>query len=288
MAKYIPGTPTIVVENMPGAGSIIAANYTYNVAKPDGLTIGLWISELVLHQLLGETNVKVDGRKVGWIGSAANTTYACAIMGFTGLRTFEDIVKSKKPIKMGGQAAGEQTVVLPKILNKMLGTNFQVISGYKGTSEMRLAMQSREIDGACWGWESMKSTAKNMLDAEGDAKLIPFVIHRKVNDPPVRDLPVISNLITDESNSATYRAWAAPAEFFRPFAAPPGVPKERLDILRKAFKSTLEDKEFLVETKKSNLEINYLSGEEIEKLVNLILNTPPKLRQNLRTLMLEG
>jgi tripartite-type tricarboxylate transporter receptor subunit TctC len=285
IGKHIPGNPTVLVENKPGAGSLIAANYLYNKAKPDGLTIGVWIGQLVLYQALGDKKVKLDGRKVGWIGSAAKGAPVCAIMGFTGLRTLEDVLNSKKPIKMGGQRAGSTLEDLPSILNLTVGTKFNVISGYTGTARVRLAMQKREVDGACWTWESMKATARSMLDAKGDDRMIPFLIHNRWDDPEVKDLPLITDVIKDKERLATYRAWVAGYEYNRAYSLPPGVPKERLSILRKALKATMEDPVFLAEAAKSKLVIDYLPGEEVEKLVNQVLSISPEVKQNLQFLV---
>jgi len=176
MGKYIPGNPTPIVQNMTGGGSLIAANYIYNRAKPDGLTAGNWNGGLILQKTLGEKKARFEGDKFGWVGAPVKGLPACAIMGFTGLKTLEDVLKSGKRLKMGATRAGSTTDDLPKILNKTLGTKFDVISGYRGTATIRIAMQKGEIDGACWGWESMGVTARAMLDAKGDEKLIPFLI----------------------------------------------------------------------------------------------------------------
>lgn len=278
--KHVPGNPATVVQNRTGAGSLIAANYIYNKAKPNGLAIGIWNSVFVLYQALGDEKVKLDSRKFGWIGAPSKGSPTCAIMAFTGLKTFDEILKAKTPVKMG--ASGGSTLDIPRILNKALGRPvFNVIPGYKGTSTIRLAMQRKELDGVCFEWESMRVTARAMLDAKGDGKLIPFLTQKPLAEPEVKGLPLISEVIKGEEKLATFNAWAATREFMRPFSLPPGVPKERLEILSKAFKATLEDPEFLAETKKSNLLIEYVSPEEIGRHVNKILSTPPKAKENL-------
>ena len=278
--KHVPGSPVTVVQNRTGAGSLIAANYMYNRAKPNGLTIGIWNSVFVLYQALGDEKVKLDYRKFGWLGAPSKGSPTCAVMAFTGLKTFDDILKSKTLVKMG--ASGGSTLDIPRILNKTLVRPvFNVIPGYRGTSTIRLAMQSKELDGVCFEWESMRVTARSMLDAKGDGKLIPFLTQTPLAEPEVKGLPLISEVIKGEENLATFNAWAVTREFMRPFALPPGVPKERLEILQKAFKATLEDPEFLAETKKSNLLIEYVSPQEIHRGVNKILSTPPKSKENL-------
>jgi len=281
IGKYIPGNPSSVVENMDGAGSLIAANYVYNKARPDGLAIGVWISGQIIRNALGDRSTKFDGRKFGWIGAPSKGSPTCAVMGFTGLKSWDDVMSSKRPIKMGGMRPGTSYEDVPKILNNVAGTNFDVISGYPGTSIIRVAMQKREVEGACLGWESMRISNRAMLDAPGDDKLIPFITHKKLEDPEVKDLPLFTDIIKGEDSLATYRTWAASYEFQRPFSVPPNTPKERLETLRKAFAETLRDSVFVAEAKKTRLDIEPVSGEEIEGYVQQIYSMSDKVKQNL-------
>lgn len=283
IGKYIPGNPTPIVLNMPP--SLTAAHYIYNRAKPDGLTVGVWQSWQVLRQALGERSVKFKGDKFGWIGAPGRGLPTCAIMGFTGLKTLRDVLNSKKPIKVGGTMPGSTTAELPRILNLTLGTKFDVISGYGGTQRVRIAMQQRELDGACFGWDSIRVTARSMLDAKGDDKLIPFLTHGNPQDPEVKDLPRLTEVIKGKENRAIVNAYLQQYNFHRPLSLPPGTPKERLSILRKAFKATLKDPEFLAQAKKSKLIINYVSGEEIEKFVDQILGISQKTKESLQFLV---
>lgn len=286
MGKRIPGNPTIVVENMTGAGSLIAANYTYNSAKPDGLFVGTWNGALVLRQALGDKAVRLDGRKLGWIGSPTKGTPVCGIMAHTGLKTLDDIVASNREIKMGATGPGSTYEDLPLMLNLTLGTKFKVISGYEGTGTILVAMRRKEVDGGCWTWESMRTTARPMLDAKGDDRLIPYLIHRKWDEPEVKDLPLIPDVLKkDQEKLAAYKTWVATYEFQRPYTVPPGTPKERLQLLRKAFADTLNDPEFLAEAKKVKFEVTYTSGEQIEKYVEEMLSITPKAKELLGFLM---
>ncbi|MDP6559567.1 MAG: hypothetical protein QF619_05530 [Candidatus Binatia bacterium] len=288
MSKYIPGNPTFVVQNMTGAGSLIAANYTSKRAKRDGLTLGVWNSQFVTMQALGDKKVRIDGRKLNWIGAPVKGGPACGVMGFTGLKTLDDVIASGKSLKMGATRAGSTLSDLPKILNLTLGTNFNVITGYGGTAVIRIAMQKREVEGACWGWESMKVTARSMLDAEGDDKFIPFLIHNKWPEREVNALPLTPEVIKAKKGAdalATYNTWAASYEFQRPVVAPPGVPKDRVKILRKAYKATLQDPQFLAEAKKAKLAIHYVSADEINRHVDGMLSISPKSKEALRFLV---
>ncbi len=287
IGKYIPGNPTSIVQNMPGASSLIAAKYMFNKAKPDGLTVWIWNSGLVLRQALGDRRVKFDARKAGWIGAPSVGSPSCAVMGFTGLKTLDDVINSKKPLKMGAGRAGTPAD-LPKILNLTIGTKFEVISGYRGTPAIRLAMQKREVDGVCYGWESMRTTARSMLDANGDDKLIPILTHRNPQDPKIRDLPQLRDVVkakTGEEGTAILNAWLGPQEFMRPFSVPPGTPRDRFLTLRKAFKATLKDPGFLADAKKSKLDVTYVSGEEIEGYVKETLAITPRVKERLQFLV---
>jgi len=285
IGKFIPGNPTSIVQNMTGGLSLVSANYIYNRAKPDGLTVGVWNSVHVLAQALGDRAVKFKGDKFGWIGAPSKGSPTCAVMGFTGLKTLKDVLNSKKPIKMGAIAPGSQTFDLPSILNLTLGTRFDVISGYDGTRRIHIALQIREVDGVCMGWESVRTTARSMLKASGDDKLIPFVAYSDSQDPEVKDLPRFNEVIKGEENLAMLNAWLRPYDFQRPVMLPPGTPKERLSILRKAYKATLEDPQFLAEAKISKLVIDYVSGEEIERFVDEMLAISPEAKAKLQFLL---
>src|SRR5919106_665391 len=163
IGNHIPGNPAAVVENMEGAGSLLAANYMFSKAEPDGLTVGNFNSGMVTQQALGSRGVRFDARKFGWIGAPVIGFPACMVMGFTGLKRLDEVMKNSAKLKFAGTRAGASGVDLPNILNELMGTKIKVISGYKGTSATRLAMQKREADGICSGWESMRVTARAVL-----------------------------------------------------------------------------------------------------------------------------
>jgi tripartite-type tricarboxylate transporter receptor subunit TctC len=283
--KHIPGKPAVIVENMPGAGSLIVANFLYDKAKPDGLTAGVFSSGLVTQQAMDSQRVRFDARELEWVGSMSSGTPVCAIMAFTGLRTLKDVLASKKELRMGSTGAGTTTDDLARLMVGLLDAPFKVVSGYKGTAEIRLAMQRKELDGACWTWESMRTTGKDMLTAAGDERLIPYVTQGKSADPLVKDLPQFTSVIKDKDKLAAFKAWLGPYEFFRPLALPPKTPKERVEVLRTALKKTMEDPAFLEEAKKSQLEVDYTAGEAIEKNVDEILSLPPKAEQMLASVI---
>ena len=188
---------------------------------------------------------------------------------------------------MGSTGPGSTYDDVPQILNRTIGTKFKVVSGYEGTSTILVAMRRKEVDGGCWTWESARTTARPMLRRKGEEKLIPFLIHRREPDPEVKDLPLIPEVIKGEDNLSAYRTWAGTYEFQRPFSVPPGTPKERLQILRKAFTATMKDPEFIAEAEKAKLETTYVSGEEVDKYVNQVLSITPKAKELLDFLVVK-
>lgn len=280
MPKHLPGKPNIIVQNMPGAGSLIAANYLYNVARPNGLTFAMLISGLVMEQTMGTEGIKFDAAKFEWIGAPSVGMPACAFMGFSGVKTLADLVKSKKTLTMG--AAGSSTREQPRILKQFVGANVKLVPGYQGTAGIRAAMERREVDGACWQWVSMKITGRAMLDAKGDDRLIPVLLQGESNDPEVKGLPKYTDFIKSPEDLATFNAWMAQYRFFRPFAAPPKTPADRVDALRRAFKATLEDPEFLALAKKTRMSINPVSGPQVADQVKVVLSTSPAVKAKLK------
>jgi len=285
ISKHIPGKPSIVVENMEGAGSLKSANFVYKQASADGLTVVVFNNSLVVQNALGDPRIKIDFRKLGWVGAPSVGVPVCMVMGFTGLKTLDDVLKTKIPLKVGATRAGSAGYDMPLILNKTLGTKFEVVSGFTGTATTRVALQKREVNAFCSQWESMRVTARAMLDAKGDDKLIPFVIGERWDDPEVKDLPLLKDVIKDPKKYAIYRAWESQMDFQRPLTVAPGTPKERLEILRAALAKTLKDPELLADAKKSKLVITAVSGEKTEKLVDEVLSMPQEAKDSLSFLV---
>ena len=285
IGRHIPGNPATVVENMTGAGGLVAANYVYKQGKPDGLTMAMFNNSLVVQKGLGDPRIGIDFRKLGWIGAPSIGVPVCMVMGFTGLKTLDDVLKYKKPLKVGATRAGSTGYDLPLILNETLGTKFEVVSGFTGTATTRVALQKHELEAFCSQWESMRVTARSMLDAPGEDKLIPFIVSERWEDPEIKNLPLFKDVIKDPKKYAIYRAWASQMDFQRPFSVPPGTPKDRIAILRKGLANVLKDPTLLQEAKKSKLVITAVSGEQTEKLVDEILSMPPDVKQSLAFLV---
>ena len=284
ITKHFPGQPTPVVQNLTGAGGLIAGNYIYNKTKPNGLTVGVWNNQFVVHQALGSRRVKFDARKFGWVGAPVTGWPSCAIMGFTGLKSWDDLVKSGKPLKVG--SAGGTGTTLPTILNMATGKElFEIIPGYTGTAPVRLAMQARELGGLCMSFESMRVTARSMLDAKGDDELIPILVHGNPPDPEVQGIPRVVDLVKGKDNVAMLNAWALQYNFQRPLTLAPGTPKERVAAWRKAYAATLSDPAFLADAKKSRLNVEYVSGEQIDEYVEVMLNLSEETKSRLKWML---
>lgn len=281
---HIPGNPNIILANMPGGGGVAAANHLFQAAKADGLTIGVWNPSFILRQALGDATMAFESTKFRWIGSVTGTTEACAIMGFRGLKNWQQIQASKDPILMAATRPGANSHYLPTLLSSATGAKFQVVSGYAGTAPILLALQRREVHGACWNWESMRVIAKDMLKADGADKLIPFLIERKPQEAALKDAQLFREIFVGEYLKM-YEALTAYTEFFYPLMFPPGVSDETLNLLRRAFTAVVRDPKLVIEARTTGLSIEYVRGEEIEAQVPKIVDLPASLGKNLRLLL---
>jgi tripartite-type tricarboxylate transporter receptor subunit TctC len=265
LSKQIPGNPSIVVENMTGAASLLAANHVYKVAKPDGLTILNFHGNQVINQVIGKPGIEFDARKFEYIGIPTQDNVACAFTKSSGITSFEALRSAKTPVKIGGVAPGDTTYNTGKLLLAALKLPIQLVAGYKGTAEVRLAAEAGEVAGGCWQWESIKSIWRQGLDS-GNV----FVV-LQVNAKPHPELPNVPNAIDFAPNENARQILKFgghdPAAITRPYAVAPGTPKDRVQLLRKAFADTLKDPEFIADAKRSRLDIDALTGEEIEKIV---------------------
>ena len=264
MSKQIPGNPSIVVENMTGAGSLIAANHIYKVAKPDGLTIGHFIGGLFLGQVLGQPGIEFDARKFEFIGAPISDHVVCAMTKASGITSFEKWQTAKSPVKMGGIAPGTSTPDnATRILKAALGLPIQLVTGYKGTADVRLAAESGEVAGGCWGWDSLSVTWRKALDT-GEAVVV-LQSNRRTHPDLVNVPQAIKFAKTEEARKMIEIGIHGDSDIVRTYTLPPGTPKERVNLLRKAFDATLKDAEFLADAKKSRLNVEPISANEIEK-----------------------
>src|SRR5262245_839480 len=283
LGKHIPGDPTVVVENMTGAGSLISANHIYKVAKPDGLTVGKFNGALMLGQVLGQAGVEFDARKFEFIGAAVKEDVACGLTKASGITSVEKWMASPTPVKLGGTAPGASPDNTARILKAALGLPIQLVAGYKGTAEIRLAADGGEVAGGCWSWESMRATWRTALQA-GDVVPVLQVTSRSFPDLP--NVPLAINLAkTDEARRLIQIGVQNSGAFARPFLLPPGTPKERVQVLRKAFQATLMDPAFLAEIEKAKLSLDPVTGEELQKLVAELFTLEPALVAKLKDIL---
>ena len=283
LGRHIPGNPTLIVDNMPGAGSLIAANQLYRVARPDGLTLAHFNGVLFLGQVLGQPGIEFDSRKFELIGAAVKEDVACAMTKASGITSFEKWMGAKTPVKLGGVAPGAAPDNTARILKAALGLPIQLVSGYKGTAEIRLAAEGGEVAGACWAWDSMKVTWRQALDA-GDAVPVLQVVAKKFPDLP--NVPLaITFAKTDEARQLIQVGVQYAGAFARPFALPPGTPKERAQALRRAFQETLRDNALVAEAEKTKLTLDPVTGEELEKMVADVFTLDPALAAKLKAIL---
>ncbi|HEY1372640.1 MAG TPA: tripartite tricarboxylate transporter substrate-binding protein [Candidatus Binatia bacterium] len=283
MGKHVPGNPTFVVDNMPGAGFLISANHMYKVAKPDGLTIGHFIGGLFLQQFLGKPGVEFESVKFGFVGAPGQDNYVMGISKSLGITSAEQWLSSKTVVKLGGVGAGSATDDIPKLLKEAIGLSMQLVSGYSGTATVKLAFNSGEVQGVCNSWESFKATWKNELDS---GNLIIVMQHVPKAHPDLPKVPLdITFAKTDEGKKLIRAIVHTVGPTARPYVVPPGTPKDRVEILRKAFMDTMKDPEFLADAEKAKLDINPLDGASLEKAVREVFNVDPTLVPKLKEIL---
>lgn len=281
VGKHIPGNPAIVVENMAGAGFLISANYIYKVAKPDGLTIGNFIGGLFMQQLLGTSpGIEFDARKFEYIGVPAQDGYVMGLSRATGITSMEKWMASKTPVKLGGVGPGAGTDDIPKVLMTTLGLPIQLVTGYKGTADVRLAFNSGEIQGACNTWDSFKATWRQEVD-RGDVVIVLQNVGKPY--PDLSKVPLAIDFAkTDEARKLIQIGVNNFGTTARAYVLPPGTPKERVLLLRKAFVNTLKDPELLAEAEKARLDINPVEGAELERMIHDLFKLEPSLVTKLK------
>ncbi len=270
MGKHIPGNPTFVVENMPGAGFLISANYIYKIAKPDGLTIGHFIGGLFLQQLLEKPGIEFDARNFEYIGVPTQDNYVLGVAKATGITSMDQWFSTKTVVKLGGVGVGSATDDIPKVLAATIGLPMQLVTGFKGTADVRLAFNSGEVQGVCNAWESFRSTWRNELDS-GNVVIVLQTIAKR--HPELPNVPLAIDFAkTEEAKRLINALVHSVGPTARPYVLPPKTPKEQLATLRNAFMQTMKDPEFLAEAAKAKLDINPLDGAELERNVREVFN----------------
>lgn len=283
IGKHIPGNPTTVVDNMPGAASLLAANFIYKAAKPDGLTIGNFVGGLILQQRLGLQGVEFDGAKFEYLGVPAQDNFMIGVAKSTGITSVEQWIASGTVVKIGGVAPGGGTDDIPKVLKATLGLPLQLVTGYKGTGPVRLAFNAGEVQGICNSWESFKATWRNELET---GQIVVLLQANLKPHPEVPNIPWAYHLAKSEDAKRMIHALAVVnGATNRPYVLPPGTPQQRVKLLRKAFADTMKDPEFLADTGRAKLDLDPLDGEELEKLVRALFKLEPGLINRLKEIL---
>jgi tripartite-type tricarboxylate transporter receptor subunit TctC len=283
LGKHIPGSPVVLVENVTGAGGLILANQIYKTTKPDGLTIATFNGGLLMGEVLGRPGIEFDARKFEYLGVPAKFDSVCAFSKATGITSFDRWKAAKAPVKVGGTAPGSNTVDVPRVLTAVFNLPTQVITGYKGFAEVRLAVDGGELTGACAGWDGIKVLWGKQIEA-GDV-----IVVMQTRSQPLPDLPKVPSIIdlagNDEDRQLLEAGIQFPALLSLAYALPPATPKDRVQLLRKAFMETVTSSDFLADTQKSKLNVDASSGEELERTINRLFKLTPAIVGKLKDIL---
>ena len=281
MGKHIPGNPTVVTKNMEGAGSLRLANWLYRVAPRDGTVFGMIGRGTAFDPLLGNKSAQFEATRYTWIGSANNEVSICVAWHTAGMTKFSDLLE--KELVVGGTSASADTDQFPKIANGVLGTKFRIVTGYPGGNEIGLAMERGEVQGRCgWSWSSVKSTHQQWFDQKKFHILVQLALAKH---PELPDVPLIVDLAKTDEERQILKLIFARQVMGRPFLAPPDLPRDRTEALRKAFMDTMHDQEFLADADRAQLEITPVPGAEIEKLMKDVHQSSGDIAQKAAALL---
>jgi tripartite-type tricarboxylate transporter receptor subunit TctC len=282
IVRHIPGNPTMLPQNMPGGGGVIAANYVGIIAPKDGTILTMISEALPMDQALGVTpSLKVDFKTFGWIGNLGDSNLLTYTWHTSPTRTMEDAKKRETTI--GATGAGSVTTWLPIVYNNVLGTRFKLIQGYKSGSAVKLAMERGEVEGyAANPWSALISASPDLVRDKRISILTQVGIKKEKELP---DVPLLSELATTADGKAILEFVTKSLAVGRPTGTTPGVPAERLAALRKAFKDTLSDPVFLAAAKKAGLEVNPVYGEEMQALITDVVAAPGQIKDRVKAVM---
>jgi tripartite-type tricarboxylate transporter receptor subunit TctC len=278
--RHIPGNPNVIVQNMPGAGSAVAAASLANAPPQDGTRLGFIAGGAVIDPLLSG-KARYDSRQFQWIGGRANEPSICGVWHEAGIPTMKDAMTKEAVI--GASGPGSRTLTYPKILNELTGTRFKIVTGYPGGNEIAIAMERREVDGWCGiSWGSAKTRLAPWLRDKKLDILTQFALTRAPDMPTV---PLAGEFARNQRDRKAIEFLESDAAFAWPMFAPPGVPAERVQELRKAFETMLKDPQFLADAAKQNMDIDLVPGAELQKLVNELYTTTPDVLEIVKKAM---
>jgi tripartite-type tricarboxylate transporter receptor subunit TctC len=271
LPKHIPGRPAVIVQNMPGANSVIAANHVYNVAKPDGLTIATFNRNLPIAQLTGIEGVKYDMTKFAWIGSAANESTILAIRADLPYKTFDELRKAKEAVVIGSTGPGANTHDFPLLLKELVGVNLKIVSGYSSSADIMLAVERKEVDGRAGSFTSLRPFIERGV--------VRPIVRARSTEPGIDQLPVDESFAPNPRAKAIMALRSAPELVARPYVMPPKTPADVVKAMREAFARTIADPELVAEGRKSKMDLEYTPGEQAQKILADVMNQPKDLVQ---------
>ena len=281
LGRFIPGSPTVVVQNMPGAGSMVAANYVFNRGAKDGSEIGMLNGAVILEQLFGNAGVNFDMAKFRYLAVPVNETYVMIVTRKSGIAQFADLIDPQRKETVFGAIPNSTLEHAPILLRDSLKAKIRVVSGYKGSAALRVAVDAGEIGGFFNPWSTIKSTALDKFNS-GEWRVIAQLTNHPLSDLPTGNVPTITEITKNsDTRSLLYYGTAAPNQFGKSYMLPPGVPLGRASALEAAFAKTMGDEAFLKDAKKSRLEITPLYGAAIERIVNDFLGMPAAIEASL-------
>jgi tripartite-type tricarboxylate transporter receptor subunit TctC len=271
LSKHLPGNPTVIPQNMAGAGSLRAANFLYNTAPKDGNTIGMFARGLAMQPLLDATGIQYDARKFNWLGSLSSDVSLVLSWHTKPFKTIDDV--RQKEMIVGATGSGADSVIFPYILNGVLGTKFRVVTGYPGASAFLLAVERGETDGTAgvsWG-----TIGAGKPDWVREHKINVLVQLGTKKHPDLGSAPLVMEFAKNDSDRGVLELIFARQAMAYPVVAPPGVPEERVKVLRKAFDDVVKDPDYLADARKQTLETDAETGAEIAALINKVYGSPP-------------
>ena len=284
LGSHIPGNPTILPQNMPGAGSLRSANWLYNAAPKDGSVIGMFSRGMAMEPLIGTSQTSFDAQKFTWLGSGTNEVSTCVTWHASAVKTWADALKT--PFTVGGEGSGSDPDIFATVVRNVFGVKLRLVSGYPGSAEVALAIERREVDGRCgWSYSSLKLQRPDWVAKKQVNILVQLALAKT---PELPDVPLITDFATTDRQRQILRLVFSRQAMARPFTAPPGIPAERKAALRKAFDETMRDPAFLEEAKQRSLEVNPVSGAEIDALIGDLYRSAPDVVAEVRASIAPG